>query len=78
MMLVQADGVARGAFALKTQDGTILLSDIDEDAAYVHRLSYGYSVSHPEYGECTVIPVTVTVNACAPDRPQTSPSEAVE
>ena len=60
-MLVMADGVERGGFALQAQDGTILLSDIDADRRHAEKLAYAYSVSHPEFGDMKVVPVLVRV-----------------
>jgi hypothetical protein len=61
-MLVIADGIARGAFALEAQDGTILLAHIDEDARHVHRLAQGSRIHHPHFGEMTVVPITICVS----------------
>jgi hypothetical protein len=62
-MLVIADGLTRAAFALQAPDGTILLSQVDEDAGHVHRLAHGSRVHHPEHGEMTVVPVLIVVTA---------------
>jgi hypothetical protein len=60
-MLEVKSGVPSAAFALVDERGTILLSDLDASASHVERLGYGYSIHHPERGECRVVPVTVTV-----------------
>lgn len=60
-MLVIADGIERAGFALQAQDGTILLSTIDEEERIVRLLASGYAVHHKHLGPMTVVPVVVRV-----------------
>jgi hypothetical protein len=62
-MLVIADGIERAGFALQAEDGTILLSTIDEEERNARRLAQGYAVHHPHLGPMKVVPVLVRVQA---------------